>query len=255
MIDTARTFLSRVLLRAASVGVVAISLLACSAPAPLEAPQPAWAAHRTTLNGQPVVVQYLTDIRRVRQSRPDRCWAAALEQALAHQKVDTDQGRLAAEVYSTVDDKNSDQTLTMFSWQQRLSISQVRLNNGSEIWFRTDVDGWSGGAPVLSVRTFILKIARELKAARITLVGKSTGNGRGHIVTVIGFAKPAGLVTITNPAEQFVGFVVYDPLDGEARVVSIDELFESYTALVYVVTYGSARDAAMGHLSSTKNVW
>ena len=254
MIDTARTDLCRLLLRGAALGAVAASLVACSAPVPLEVPQPSWSAHRTTLNGQPVVAQYFTDYRRVRQSRPDRCWAAALEQALAHQRVDTDQERIAAEVYSTAD-KNSDQTLNMFWWQQKLSISEAQLNNGSKVWFRTDVDGWSSGAPVLSIRTFVLKIARELNAARITLVGESTGGSRGHIVTVIGFVKPADVTKITSPVDQLVGFVVYDPLVGEAQVVSTDELFKSYAALVYVVTFDSAQAAVMGHLSSTKNVW
>jgi hypothetical protein len=239
--------------RLAWLGVIAVSLTACSSTATREVPPASWGQYRATLSGQDVVVAFFEDIRHVQQTRPDLCWAASLEQALVHQGVDTDQKRLAEEVFPKAG-ANVSQTMNMFSWQQVLELSQERLFNGSEVWVRMDIDGWSGGTPILSARTFVLKIARELNAFRIPLVGISTTeSGHGHIITVIGFAKPSEVGAITNPADQIVGFLVYDPLIGEPQLFSTEELFRRFIALVYVTTHDSAAAAIAAQMSSTKN--
>jgi hypothetical protein len=240
------------LLRVAWLGIIVVSLGACSTPRKI-LPVP-WSSYRATLNAQQVLVREFPNIRRVQQSRQDHCWAASLEQALAHQGVDTDQERIADEVYPKID-PNLDQTLNMFWWEQMLSILEEHLNDGSKVWVRTDIDGWQGGSPILSIRTFVSKIARELDAFRMPLIGISTEPGRGHIETVIGFAMPIEVKKITSPPDQLVGFVIYDPFTGKSQLVSTEQLFEQFVALVYVTTYDSAAAAIMGVNSSTKNVW
>lgn len=240
------------LLRVAWLGVIAVALSACSTPRQI--PPTSWGSYRATLNSQQVLVREFTNIRRPQQSRRDHCWAASLEQALTHQGVDTDQERIADEVYPKTD-PSLDQTLNMFWWEQMLSILEEHLDDGSTVWVRTDIDGWQGGAPILSIRTFVSKIARELNAFRIPLIGISTEPGRGHIETIIGFAVPVEVKNITSPPDQLVGFVTYDPYSGKSQLVSTEQLFEQFVALVYVTTYDSTAAAIMGVNSSTKNVW
>jgi hypothetical protein len=193
-----------------------------------------------------VFVGYFKDFRRVQQAAPDVCWAAGLEQALAFQGVDADQTRILEKVYSLADAK-TDRTINMFWWRQLLSITNERLRDGSEVWVRLDWDG--GSTPILSIRTFVRKIARELDQFRIPLVGISTEPGVGHIVTVIGFAIPIEVKRVTP--DDIVGFLIYDPFTAKPRLLSANELFKISKGLIYVTIFDSAVGAATGEHSTT----
>jgi len=234
----------RILLRVAWLGFIALLLTAnCAAVRKNNPPEVGQA--RAKLDGQDVVVGYFKDFRRVQQTASDLCWAACLEQALKFQGVDTDQKRILEKVYSQADAK-ADRTINMFWWRQLLSITDERLHDGSKVWVRLDMDGEP--TPILSIRTFVRKIARELNQFRIPIVGISE-HGVGHMVTVIGFACPIEVKRVTP--NDIVGFLIYDPYDAKPQLKSAEELFKISKALVYVTIFDSAMGAATGELSTT----
>jgi len=237
----------RILLRVAWLGFIAVSLIAGCATA-RETPPPKFELSQAKLDGQDVDVGYFKDFRRVQQAAPDLCWAACLEQALAIQGVDTDQRRILEKVYSQADAK-ADRTINEFWWRQLLSITEERLSNGSKVWVRLDIDGVSRG-PILLTSTLRRKINRELNNFRIPIVGISTERGVGHMVTVIGFAKPIEVKRVTKH-DDIVGFLIYDPLTAKPRLVSAEELFKIFKSLVYVTIYDSAMGAATAESSTT----
>lgn len=240
----------RILLRVAWLGFTAVLLIAGCA-AVRENTRPQFGRAQANLDGHDVIVGYFKDFRRVQQSAPDVCWAASLEQALAIQGVETDQTRIQEKVYPKAE-PNTDRTINMLWWQQLLAITQERLRDGSEVWVRLD---WDGGArPILSIRTFVRKIARELGQFRIPLVGISTAPGVGHIVTVIGFAKPIDVKQITT-SDDIVGFLIYDPLTAKPQLMSAEKLFKISKALIYVTIFDSGMGAATGELSTTLHIY
>jgi hypothetical protein len=234
------------LLRVAWLGFIAASLTACCGAREIT---PEYGQERATLNGRDVVVSYFKNVRRVQQSSPDICWAAALELALAHQGVDTDQNRIVKRVYPKAD-AVADRRLNMFWWRQELSVTSERLLDGSEVYARNDLDGGVEGL-ILSSSTFTRKITFELVRNRIPLVGITTGRGGGHIVAVVGAAFPSEVKRLT-PSE-IVGFLIYDPLTAQPQLLSTEKLFELSTAtLVYVSTYDNAWRAIGGEYCSPK---
>jgi hypothetical protein len=235
----------RILRRLAWFGFIALSLIVSCAAVRKNTP-PDFGQAKAKLDDQDVVVAYFKNFRRVQQAAPDVCWAAGLEQALAFQGVETDQARILEKVYSQADAK-TDRTINMFWWRQLLSITNERLRDGSEVWVRLDWDG--GPTPILSIRTFVRKIARELDQFRIPLVGISTEHGVGHIVTVIGFAVPIEVKRVTP--DDIVGFLIYDPLTATTRLLSTKELFKISRGLIYVTIFNSAMGAATGEHSTT----
>jgi hypothetical protein len=238
------SFNVRILLGVAWIVFIGVSLIAGCATVRENTP-PEVGQARAKLDGQDVVVGYFKDFRRVQQTASDLCWAACLEQALTFQGVDTDQKRIVEKVYSQADAK-ADRTINMFWWRQLLAITEERLLDGSKVWVRLDMDG--GPTPILSIRTFVRKIARELSLNRIPIVGISE-HGDGHMVTVIGSAYPIEVKRLTT--DQIVGFLIYDPYDAKPRLKSAEELFEISRALVYVTIFDSAMGAATGELSTT----
>lgn len=243
-----RHFHLRMLLRVALLGVIAASLTACCTARQITAE---YTQERASLQGRNVVVAHFKNVRKVRQDTPDTCWAASLEQALAHQGVDTDQERIVKKVYPK-SDAVADRTINMFRWRQELFITSERLRDGSEVWARSDIDGGHEG-PILLSSTFARKTAFELSHKRIPLVGISDEKRGGHIVTVIGFAYP---IEVKRPtADQIVGFVIYDPLTTEPELLSTEELFKRSAHLVYVTTYDSAGGVVGGEYCSAKKRW
>jgi hypothetical protein len=229
------------------LGVVAASISACASGRKISAE---YEHKRASLDGREVQVGYFADVRPVRQLAPDLCWAASLEQALAHQGVEIDQKRIV-ELAEVESGSNADRTITAFWWRQTLLIFDAPLRDGSKVWVRTDIDGWAELSPILSETTFVRKIARELDANRIPLVGISSGNGGGHVVTIIGAAFPIGeRVAI----DEIVGFVIYDPLTGERQLVPVRQLFDVFIAMFYVTTHDSAAAAITAGYLSTKNL-
>lgn len=237
----------RLLLQTSWVGIVAASLIACSTGREVSSE---YNQFPTTLNGRDVVVAHFKGVRRVYQAAPDVCWAAAMEQALAHQGVELDQRRLV-EMAEEEFGAKGDRRLNLFWWQFAFRIFQAPLSGGSEVWVRTDADGWEIGAPILSVRTFQRKIGRELAANRIALVGISTGDGGGHVVTVFGAAFPIDdrKLTIGNT----VGYLVYDPLTAKVQLISLRDLFSQFAGMVYITTHDSGIGAATAITTTT--VW
>lgn len=250
--------LSSMLLLVSWLGAIAASLSACSSSReiPAEEVTSEYEQVATTLNGRPdgrkVVVSYFKGVKRVHQTASDLCWAASLEQALAHQGVDIDQDGIVKEVHFK-SDTNADKRIDMWRWRQDLELLQERLRNGSNVWVRTYLDGSYEG-PILSIRTFVRKIGRELGANRMLLVGISLPEmGSGHIVTVIGAAFPIEAERLT--IEEIVGFLLYDPLTSEPYLVSSEELFKYFVMLAYVEVYDSLAAALIGEYSSTKYVY
>jgi hypothetical protein len=235
----------QILRRVAWLGFIAVLLIAGCATVRENTAQ--YGQARAKLEGQDVVVGYFKDFRPVQQATPDVCWAACLEQALAFQGVDTDQKRIIEKVHPQAD-TNAERTINQFWWQQLLSITEERLLDGSEVWARLDMDGGLP-RPILSIRTFVRKIARELSLNRIPIVGISTEHGVGHMVTVIGAAYPIDVKRLTT--DQIVGFLIYDPLTAKPRLMSATELFKISKALVYITIFNSAVGAATGELSTT----
>jgi hypothetical protein len=241
---------ARTLLRVALLVFIAVSLIAGCATV-RETPRPKFEQAQAKLDGQDVVVGYFKDYRRVQQAAPDLCWAACLEQALAFQGVDTDQRRVVEHFYSQADSE-ADRTINEF-WLRQNFITHERLTNGSEVWARVDIDG--GAVPsMLATSTFVRKISRELNYFRIPIVGISTEHGVGHMVTVVGFAIPIEVKRQITPAD-IVGFLIYDPLTAEPRLMSSEKLFKISKALVYVTTYDSATGVVTGEFSSTLHIW
>lgn len=235
----------RMLLRVAWLSFIAVSLTACCTARKIT---PEYVHARARLNGRDLTVGYFKNVRQVQQAAPDLCWAASLEQALAHQGVDTDQKRIAERAYPK-SDAAANRTMSMFGLRLDRSITDEHLQDGSEVWARTDIDGGVEG-PILLSSTFVSKIYFELQRNRIPLVGISTEHGAGHVVSVIGLAFPIGTKRLTS--DQVVGLLIYDPLTSVAQLQSTEELFERSVALVYVTTYDSAAGAIGGLYCSAK---
>jgi len=238
------------LLLIGGLGVLVACLAACASARKIDAE---YGHFRTFLDGREVVVSYFEDVRLVRQSAPDLCWAASLEQALAHQGVQIDQQQIVALAKPDAEE-NEDRSINAFWWRQMLALFEAPLSDGSKVWVRTEIDGWAELAPILSDRTFVRKIGRELGGDRIVLVGISSGSGGGgHVVTVIGAAFPVGVERLT--IDSIAGFLVYDPLTGKLDLVSVQQLFDRFVAMFYVTTHDSAKSAITSAYTSTKNVW
>lgn len=232
------------LLRIACLGAIASSLSACSSAREVTAEYDQLIAR---LNDQDVVVYYFNDIRMVHQTAQDLCWAAALEQALAHQGADVDQGRIVETVFPG-SSAHLDRTINAFSLFFT-PIFAVPLRDGSEVWVAIDAEGSEMGKFILFSDIFGKKLHSELQAKRIPLVGISTGNGGGHIVTVIGEAFPLswGNSRWIDQTGESVGFLIYDPLTAKINLLSTEELFNNYVALFYVTTH----DSQIGAIFST----
>jgi hypothetical protein len=211
--------------------------------------RPALIAGKGRLHGELVNLAVFKDVRRVHQSAPDLCWAAALEQSLAQQGVDTNQDRLLTLAH--VDTApNVDHTLTPFMWQQNLEISEQTSTDGKAVWVRNDLDGGALG-PILDEETFIRKVYFELDIGRAPIVCVSLQGGGGHCVTVVGAAFSRADPVLSEGGIK--GFVVYDPLTTLPALVSTKELYDRFTTLVYVTTYTSMTGAALGKNATAYN--
>jgi hypothetical protein len=201
------------------------------------------------LNGEGVVVSYFADLRPVRQDAADLCWAACLEQALAFQGVEVTQREIVEEVFPKAR-PGADRSLDMFWFHQYLSIDRAHRPDGTEVWYRTDIDG-DVDAPILSIRTFRRKLGWELAANRIVLAGLRNPGGGGHVVNIVGAAFP--ITDRTLQADRIVGYLLYDPSSGRPDLLSDAELFDRCAAMIYVTVYATAAAATTGGMVSTKS--
>jgi hypothetical protein len=200
------------------------------------------------LDNQAVVVVYFPHVTPVRQVQPDLCWAASLEQALVHQGVAINQLQLAALVQAEAG-THENPPISLFWWHQLLVINKFQLASGTPVYARCDIDGDLGGVILLSA-TMAKRLAFEVLASRIPLVGISTGNRRGHVMTVIGAAFPANLRRFTP--DDAVGFLLYDPLTTKSHLESTEQLWAHFGASVYVTTYATMTGAAASNSCSGK---
>jgi hypothetical protein len=236
--------------RRTCLGLAFLTSLATVTGCVSERPSPEhWGQFPAELEGRRVVVSYFAGLRPVRQEAADLCWAACLEQALAHQGVAADQARIVQEVYAK-DGGDSNRSISLFWWHQNLSITRDHLTDGREIWYRTDIDG-DIDAPILSILTFRNKVAREFLANRIIIAALRNPDGTGHMVTIVGAAFAITSPTLTT--DRVLGYQIYDPNSGEAGLLTDRELFRRLSALIYVTTYDSAGAAVTGQFASTKN--
>jgi hypothetical protein len=221
-----------------AVGLVALSasLGACKVGRPINAE---YAQFREKLDGDDVIVAYFKDAKWVRQSAPDLCWAAGLEQALIRQDVDIDQARIVEIMYPRSDGTSGtvSHTTNFINWQFH-PVLEARLQNGSKVWIRLDV--YRRKASNFRSR-YIQAIGRELWSDRIVLAGISTQPGQGHIVTIIGAAYP--LHTKMLNASEMLGFLIYDPLTAKPYLVSIADFYNRMELIISVLTFDSAAPA------------
>jgi len=212
-----------------------VFLAACSGPREATSD---YGQFRAKLDGDDVLVEYIKDIRWVRQSAPNLCWAASLEQALDRQGVELDQQRILQKFYPESDEKEG-RTSNLLQWYLSPVFSD-RIRDGSEVWIRLVVDHHDYE---MYRYDFVSEIADELSANRVPLVGISTGFGEGHVVTVIGAAYPIDSKWLTT--WRIVGFLVYDPLTAKPYLVSANELYRKSEIIVSVTSFSSQTEAIL----------
>ncbi len=197
---------------------------------------------RGEFNGKPAVVMRLDEIRNVTQLKPDLCWAASLEQALAHQGVAIDQYGISEFVFPDARSE-ADRTIDMVTAHFKLRFLQFKGHDGSEVWAHVETDG-GPTAPMIHWVVLNRKLFYELQHRRITIAAIRNENGTGHMVTVIGgvFAsqktdKPVDVDQFTR--DDLRGFLIYDPLTAREYLVSSATLFDKLDGLIYVTTYAT----------------
>ena len=200
-----------------------------------------YAQFRAKLDGKDVLVAYFKDVKWVRQSAPDLCWAAALEQALVRQDVDIDQERIVERTYPHSEEapERTPHTTNFLNWQLR-PVMEARLRNGSVVWVHLDVFRRQADHYRYS---YIEAIGEELWSDRIVLAGIATGHGQGHVVTVIGAAYPINVKKLNSM--DMLGFLIYDPLNAKPLLVSIDDFYDNMELIISVATFESALSATL----------
>ena len=209
---------------------------------------PEYAQFPAKVHDLDVRVFHFADFRRVHQNKPELCWAAALEQALALQGVEMSQEQLLWKVLGT----DRARTIGIASWLRDVDGTAVRAADGSKVWIKaeaytplkrtrlnevadlflgsvTPVVGPKPATGVLSQQDFFDELAQEVSHKRIPLLGIETRAGARHMVTVVGIAFP--LMDPRYTPEEVVAFLIYDPWTASLQLATIHDLAKVSVAM------------------------